>query len=157
MEPLYTNPNVPTVEQTYRTNVIIWAAMLISQIMFLVVIYFAKPELFRLNSATNDFPTAMTPIIYILAFLGLVTFGLSFVLKARFLKLASENRAIGLTQTGHILAYALCEATSLFGLMVAFAFSFPLFFVWFVVGTIGIMLHYPRRESFQAAAFTGIN
>lgn len=156
MQPIYTNPKVPTVEQVYRTNIILWAAMLASQLMLLVVLYFAKPELFKLSS-TAGFSTAINPIVFILAFLGLVTFALSFVLKARFLKLAIENRTVGLIQTGQILAYALCEATSLFGLVAAFAFSFSLFFVWFVAGIIGILLHFPRRDSFQAAAFTGIN
>lgn len=156
MQPIYTNPKVPTLEQAYRANIIIWAAILMSQIMFVVLLYFAKPELFRLDLVTNP-AAAINPVIYILAFLGLTTFALSFVLKARFLKLAIENRAVGLLQTGQILAYALCEATSLFGLVTAFAFNFSLFFVWLIVGVIGVLLHFPRRDSFQAAAFTGIN
>ncbi|MEP6924208.1 MAG: hypothetical protein ABI954_07070 [Pyrinomonadaceae bacterium] len=156
MEPIYTNPKVPTVEQLYRTNTVIWAATLMSQLMFIVLLYFAKSELFRLDSVAN--PTiAINPVIYILAFLGLTTFALSFVLKTRFLKLASENRAVGLVQTGQVVAYALCEATSLFGLVAAFAFNFPLFFLWFIVGIVGVLLHFPRRDAFQAAAFTGIN
>lgn len=156
MQPIYTNPKIPTVEQVYRTNIILWAAMLMSQLMFIAVLYFAKPELFNLNSAMS-FPTVINPVVFILAFLGLVTFVLSFVLKSRFLKLAIENRVVGLVQTGHILAYALCEATSLFGLVAAFAFGFPLFFIWFVIGVAGVLLHFPSRDSFQAAAFTGIN
>jgi F0F1-type ATP synthase membrane subunit c/vacuolar-type H+-ATPase subunit K len=156
MQPIYTNPKVPTVEQVYRTSTVIWAAMLISQLLLVAVLYFAKPELFNLRSAAS-FPTAINPAVFILAFLGLATFAVSFVLKSRFLKLANENRVVGLVQTGHILAYALCEATSLFGLVAVFAFNFPLFFVWFVIGIAGVLLHFPNRDSFQAAAFTGIN
>ncbi len=155
MEPIYTNPQVPTVEQVYRTNVFIWAGILISQVLFLIVLYFTKPDLFRLNPTTNS-PTAVSPIIYLLAFVGLATFALSFVLKARFVKLAIESKAAGLVQTAYILAYALCEATSLLGFVAAFAFDFSLFFAWFVVGIIGLVLHFPRREAFQAAAFTGV-
>ena len=155
MEPIYTNPQVPTVEQIYRTNVFIWAGILMSQIIFLLVLYFTKPELFRLNSAVNS-NTVNSPVIYLLAFFGLATFALSFVLKARFLKFAIENKAAGLVQTAYILASALCEATALFGLVAAFAFNFWLFFAWFLVGIIGILFHFPRRAAFQAAAFTGV-
>lgn len=156
MQPIYTNPKLPTVEQVYRTNLILWAAMLMSQLMLFIVLYFAKSELFNMTRAAN-FSNGINPVIFVLAFLGLATFVLSFVLKARFLKFAIENRAVGLVQTGHILAYALCEATSLFGLVAAFAFNFSLFFAWFIVGIVGLLLHFPRRDSFQAAAFTGIN
>ena len=155
MEPIYTNPQVPTVEQIHRTHIFIWAGILMSQVMFLLVIYFVKPELFGFSSAVGSV-TVTSPIVYLLAFFGLATCALSFILKNRFLKLAIENKAVGLVQTAYILAYALCEATTLFGLVAAFAFNFSLFFVWFIGGIIGIVLHFPRRESFQAAAFTGL-
>ena len=36
-------------EDTYKTLVILWFALLMSQVMFLVVIFFAKPEIFKFD------------------------------------------------------------------------------------------------------------
>jgi hypothetical protein len=46
MQPVYQNPDVPSTESVYRTNVILWAAMLMSQFLFLIVLYFVKPQVF---------------------------------------------------------------------------------------------------------------
>lgn len=154
-QPVYQNPKIPSIEQVYRTNLILWAAMLMAQIMLLVMLFFTKKELFNFNVFAE--PVTVKPIIGIFAVLGMLTFALSFILKNRFLRLAVKNQTIGMAQTGQILAYALCEGTSLLGVAVAFAFGFPYFFLWFVVGILGILIHFPRRDNFIAAGFKGIN
>lgn len=44
----HTNQN-QNVEQSYRTMVIIWFALLNSQLLLLVVLYFAKPKVFEFD------------------------------------------------------------------------------------------------------------
>ena len=162
-QPIYKNPNVPDTNQIYRTSILVWAAMLFSQLMFLVVVLLARPKIFNFGTRTSgdgsnqDLLLALNPVMIILGVLGLATVAVSFVLKSRMLKLAIDNKQIGLVPTAQILAYALCEATTLFGLFIALAFNSPLFFAWFAVGVTGILLHFPRRNDFAAASFTGIN
>ena len=86
----------------------------------------------------------------------MITFALSFVIKMRTLKYAIDNKSVELVQTGQIVAYALSEAVSLFGLLAGFAAGSQFFFLFFAVGIVGMLLHFPRRENFHAAAFTGI-
>lgn len=161
MQPVYQNPNQPTTEGVYRTNTIMWAAMLISQFMFFVVIYFAKPQVFEFIGANNgeivrDEPVSYFPIFIVLAVVAVIVFALSFVIKSRLLKYAIDSKNVELVQQAQIVAYALCEAVSLFGMVVAFTVNSRFFFLWFVVGILGMLLHFPRREHFHAAAFTGI-
>lgn len=163
--PIYKNPNAPDADQIYRTNRIVWAAMLFSQMMFLVLVFFARPRLFSFSASgtgeagglSSNFVTAGSPILIFLAVIALITFTLSFVLKTRMLKLAIDNKQIELAQSAQIVAYALCEVTTLFGLIAAFAFNSGLFFAWFALGIFGLLLHFPRRRNFEAASFTGIN
>lgn len=153
---VYNNPQNPTVEGIYLVNLIIWAAMLLSQFLFLLIIYFTRAELFNLEALRNA-PLVIEAVPFVLLIAGLTTFAVSFVLKFRFERLAIKNRAVILVQTGQIVAFALSEATSLFGFVAAFSFQTRWFFLWFALGILGILLHFPRRAAFQAAAFKGIN
>lgn len=156
MQPVYKNPNTPTIEQVYRTNLIIWFAMLMAQVMFFLPSFFAKPELFKFAELWNS-STEINPVIWILAVMAIVVFALSFVIKSRFLRLAIENRSVQAVNTAQIVAYALSEAITLFGLLTAFAFNFRFFFLFFALGILALVLHFPRRENFNAAAFKGIH
>lgn len=139
-------------EQNYKTLVIIWAALLFSQIMLLVVVFFAKPEVFRFDSA-KPLLGENAVLIIAFAFVALANLAFSFVMKKRAFQQAIEKQQIAYVQTGLILAYAFCEATSLLGIVLAFAFSYQYFFVWFALGIIGVGLHFPRREDVIAASY----
>jgi hypothetical protein len=70
------------VEQNYKTLLMIWFALLVSQVMFLVVIFFAKPEVYRFDFGK---PLFGENAVMVLAFaaLAVVNFALSFVMKKR--------------------------------------------------------------------------
>lgn len=87
------------------------------------------------------------------AFLALASFVLSFVMKKRSFEEAVAKQKIAFVQTGFITACALCEAISLLGVVLAFAFSHQYFFLWFALGSLGIILHFPRRENVIAASY----
>lgn len=150
------NPKPVNIEAQYRTNVIIWLAMLFSQFMFLVLIFFAKPELYNfseLERAKFEIP----PVVIALIFASLMTVAMSFVMKAKFLKTAVEQQKTEMVQTALIVALALCEAASLFGVVSAFAFNFRYFFAFMAIGILGFLLHFPRREHYIAASFKSFN
>ncbi len=92
-------------------------------------------------------------LIFALAFAGISTFLMSFILKSKYIKQAIDQQNVGLIQTAMIIGCALSEATTLFGLVLAFAFSYQYFFLWFALGILGIILHFPRRENLIAASF----
>ncbi len=141
------------IEPQYKTLTMIWAALLSSQFLFLVVLYFAKPEVFRFDFSKPLLDGENSFIIIAFALVGVSTFLMSFVMKSKFIKQAIDGQNVGLIQTAMIIGCALCEATTLFGLILAFAFSYQYFFLWFALGILGIILHFPRRENLVAASF----
>jgi uncharacterized membrane protein len=131
---------------------IIWAAMIFSQLMLLIVVYFAKPEVYRFDFSKPVLGDN-AGLIVAFAAIAVVNLAVSFVMKKRSLQQAIEKQQIGLVQTGQILAYAFCEAVSLLGIVLAFAFSYQYFFVWAALGIVGIVLHFPRRDDLIAASY----
>lgn len=142
----------PSIEKQYQTLVIIWFALLVSQVLFLGVVYFAKPEVYKFDFSRPFFGENFA-IAATFAILALSVVALSFVLKAKFYNRAINEQKPALVQTGLVVAVALCEAASLFGLVLAFAFSFQYFFLWIALGILGVILHFPRRDSLFAAAY----
>ncbi len=72
------------VEGQYRILTIIWLALLVSQLLLLVVIFFAKPEVFRLDFSKSLLGenVMMTGMFALLAISNLV---MSFVLSKKYL------------------------------------------------------------------------
>ena len=139
-------------EGAYKTLVIIWFALLMSQVMFLVVIFIAKPEVFKFDF-TKPLLGENAPIVIVLAVLAVANFGLSFVMKKRSYQQAIAEQKIQYVQTGLILACALCEVISLLGIVLAFAFAYQYFFAWSALGIFGIILHFPKRDTVIAASY----
>ncbi|MBK9162903.1 MAG: hypothetical protein IPM21_03185 [Acidobacteria bacterium] len=55
--------------------------------------------------------------------------------------------------TGLIVACAVCESISLMGFVLAIAFGYQYFFFWFIIGIIGIFMHFPRRQHLLEAVY----
>ena len=140
------------VERHYQTLAIICLALLVSQLMLLVVLFFAKREIYNFDFSKS--PLGENPmIIVVFAVLGLSTFLISFVLRKKFLDQAIGEQKPALVQTALVVGCALCEATTLFGLVLAFAFHYQFFFLWFALGILGIILHFPKRDNLIAASY----
>ena len=146
------NEPKPNLVAQYQSLVIIWGAILMSQIMFLVVLFVTKKELFEFRF---DQPVTGQSGSMILGFavVALTCVGFSFAFKRRFFERAVEQQEPNLIQTGTIIALALCEASSLIGLCLAFAFDYQYFFAWFVLGIAGILFHFPRQNDLLAAGY----
>jgi len=156
------NPK-PNIEAQYKTLLILWAALLVSQLMFLVLLFFTRPKLFQfdfrqsiLGEGTGD--SGSTPAMIIGFGVAAVTAVLfSFAFRRRLNERAVAAQDTSLVQTGLIIALALCEASSLFGLALAFAFDYQYFFFWFAFGILGMALHVPRRDELHAASYKSQN
>ncbi len=145
------NPN-PNVEQQYRVLSVIWFVLLFSQMMFLVVVFITRPEVFNFDFSKPAFGEN-PPLTIAFAVLAVINFSLSFVVEKRAVAQAVAEQKPQYMQTGLIVACALCEAISLLGLVLAFAFSYQYFFAWFALGILGIVLHFPKRDNINAASY----
>ena len=151
-------PGTPSIEARYKSLLILWAALLMSQLMFLVLIFFTRPKLFQFDftrSILGEGPgdSGATPAMIIGFGVAAVTAVLfSFAFRRRLNERAVAAQDTSLVQTGLIIALALCEASSLFGLALAFAFDYQYFFLWFALGILGMVLHFPKRYELHAAS-----
>jgi hypothetical protein len=141
-----------SVEQSYRTLVIIWAALLMSQLLFLVLIYFVKPEVYKFDFS-QPLLGKEPALVFILGIMSIADFVASLVLRRKYLNQAVAEQNIGLVQTAMIVGCALCEAISLFGLLLVFLQNYQYFFAFFALAILGMILHFPRRESVIAASY----
>ena len=134
----------------YQTLVALWGALLVSQIIFLIIVYSVKPDLFTLDF-TQPF-LGKHPIVTILfATVAIAVFVLSFLLRNQHMRRAVRDQDTSCVQTGLLLGCALSEISSMLGLVLAFVFDYQYFFAWIALGMIGVLLHFPRRTNLLAA------
>ena len=147
------------VKWIYLTTIAIWFAIFVSQFLLLSVIYFAKPDLFSFDFTKPFLSNENSVLLIVLSVLGITTFSISLFLKLIALKKLINEQPADNFQNSIILAFvtifncALCEATSLFGLLSAFVFDYQYFFLWFALGIFGMILHFPRRENLNTVNY----
>jgi hypothetical protein len=140
------------VEHLFRTTKIVWVVFFVSQISLLMALFLAKKEIFGFDFRQSLFgEEPIVPIIF--GMMALLNFGLSFFLKSQATKRALEAQNPKQVQTATILGLAFCESISIMGLVLAFAFNYRYFFLWFALGILGILLHFPSRDNFMAAGY----
>ena len=140
------------IEQMYRTLAILWFALFVSQFLFLLIIYFVKPELFRFDFSQPPLGKN-APIIIIFALASIFNIAISFFLKKKYLGQAIADKNLHFVQTAMIVGCAMCESVSLFGLMLAFVADYQYFFLWFLLGIGATIFHFPRRDHLFAAGY----
>lgn len=131
---------------------VLWAALLTSQLLLILLVFMTRPKLFQFDFTQ---PIAGPSLAMTLGFaVAAVTAALlSFAFRKRLNERAAAEQNTAHVQTGLIIALALCESSTLFGLALAFAFEYQYFFLWIALGVIGMLLHFPRRESLIAASY----
>ena len=140
------------IEQMYRTLAILWFALFVSQFLFLLVIFFAKPELFRFDFS-QPLLGKNAPVIIIFALVSVLNIAISFFLKKKYLNQAIAEKNVHFAQTALIVGCAMCESVSLFGMMLAFVADYQYFFLWFILGIGATIFHFPRRDNLIAAGY----
>src|SRR5215218_5563976 len=132
------------VEVEYKTLVVIWGGLLLSQLTFAAIVYFVKPQLFRIDTSLPVM-SEKPLIVLVFAAAAIVVFALSFILRNQYIRRAINDHDAGCVQTGLALGCALSEMCSILGLILALAFNYQYFFFWVALGLIGILLHFPRK------------
>ena len=140
------------VQVKYETLVIVWLALLTSQVLFFALVWFVKPEIFSYETPPPFFGD-MPLVIFVFAASAIAFLLLSFVLSRQHINRAIRDQDAGCVQTGLVLGCALSEVPSLLGLVLAFAFGYPYFYVWIALGTLGMLLHFPRKGNLDAATY----
>lgn len=138
------NLNDRKLEDRYRIMIVLWAAITGSCVLLFVLTKLVAPQ-----SAVNGNSDAVTLALLVMSF---TMFGLSFVLKKKTLEQAFHRQSIAGVQTALIIALALCEAICLFGLAAFFALHSPYYYAFFIIGAIGLLLHFPRRSHLYDAS-----
>jgi uncharacterized protein YacL len=150
-------PTTPNIEARYKTMLVLWAALLMSQVIFVLIVFITRPKLFQFGftqpALGERSGTGSTGALIIgFAAAAVTSVILSFAFRRRLNERAVAAQDTGLVQSGLIIALALCEASSLFGLALAFAFEYQYFFLWIALGILGMALHFPKRDELYAAS-----
>lgn len=141
-----------SIDERYQKLRVVWSVLLTSQFFLLSVVFFSKNELFKFEF-TQPLAGNNPVMVLVLAVVGLTSFALSFFMRWRMLKQAEAEQNPDFVQTALIISCALCESISLFGLVLAFALEYQYFFLWFGLGILGIILHFPRKQALLAATY----
>lgn len=139
-------------DQMHKTLIIIWGAMIFSQLMFLAVVFFTKPEFlsFNFSKPLLGENAIVTAALAAAAFMSVV---LSFVLAPHFKNQGISQQKPELIQTALVIGCAFCEACSLIGIVLAFAFNYQYFFLFIGLGVLATIFHFPKKSDLDAAAF----
>ena len=131
---------------------IIWLGLFSSQLMFALVSFIAKPELLKFDLAAP--PLGAEPMVpAVFGLLGLMLIAASFIIKAGFNRKATDAQDPAMVQTGMLVACAMCEAASIFGVVLAFSHSYQFFFLWIAAAMAGMAFHFPSRTAIMNASF----
>jgi len=137
---------------TYQNLVVIWFALLMSQVIFFVVASFIKPGLASFDAST-PFLTVKPAIILAFSVSAIVFFGLGLILNRQHNTRAIRDRDATCMQTGLTIGCALSEIPSVLGLILALAFDYPYYYLWIALGAFGVLLHFPRKGNLDAANY----
>ena len=131
----------PDLDARYRTLLILWFAICMSVLLFLVLIYMSPV----VANENRNLTLALNSV-------GLVPVALSFLLKQRMLTKSVELQRLDLVQSGYVLAFALCESSALFGLMNHFLTGTKYYYFAFIIAGLGLMLHFPQKQNLVNAS-----
>lgn len=135
-----------TIETRINSIRILWFAMLLSVGVYFAVSLFVK----RSEDVAANASLSMALLVA-----GVSTTLISFLIKAKLLAKAVEQRNLAMVQQGYIVTFAITEFAALLGLLDFFATSDRYYFVLFIIAAGGMLLHFPRREPVENAAFKG--
>ena len=77
----------------------------------------------------------------------------SFLVKSKLLARAINEQQLQLVQPAYVLALAMCEVPALLGMLVFFTTANRNYYVLMIIAAIGQLLHFPRREHLENAAY----
>lgn len=97
--------------------------------------------------------TENSNLSFILLGVAVLTTVTSFLIKNKLLTNAVERQQMALVQQAYIATWAITEVAALLGLVDFFATGNRYYYVLFIIAAVGMLLHFPRREPVESAAF----
>lgn len=129
------------VDALFRVLMILWFAMLMSLMMFLLVIRFSQ-----VKAVHNPGMSLMLNSI------GVVPLAISFLLKAKLLDKSVAAQRPDLVQSAYVVSFALCEMSALLGLIDHFLTGSGYYYLGFAFAGLGMLLHFPQKKHLLAAS-----
>ena len=125
------------IELRIRTLRMLWIGMLSSiGVYYMFTLFVGRPENVEPNGT----------LFLALVIVALSTTLISFFIKNKLLSRAVEQRQVQLVQQAYIVAWALSEVAALLGVLVFFLTGDRYYYILFIIGAFGQLLHFPRRE-----------
>ena len=123
---------------------IIWMALLMTVFIYYVITFFVK----RPDDVVPN-PT-LSLVLICVAVLALL---LSFLIKNRLLTKAVDQQHLGMVQQAYVVTWAINEVAALLGLLDFFTTADRYYHALFIIGALGLLFHFPRREPVVNAGF----
>ena len=142
-QPLNQKDAQPNLEVRIRAMRTLWIGMLLT-----IGLYYGLTLYAGRRQDIDPNPT----LSLILIGVGVMTTLISFVIKSRLLPQAVEERQPQQVQQAYVVSWALTEVASLLGLVDFFATGHAHYYLLFIIGACGLLLHFPRREHVLNAA-----
>jgi hypothetical protein len=132
------------IELRIRTMRTLWLALVLSVVMYFVFTIFVG----RNENATLNNTLSLTLIV-----VALSAVLISFLLKNKLVNRAVEQQQVPMVQQAYVVTWAIAEVGALLGLLDFFVTGNPYYYVPMLIAAAGQLLHYPRREHVENAAF----
>lgn len=133
-------------EARLRTMRILWGAFLISIGLYTLYTVFGAPSGDAVGEGGDDLT-----LLAAFAAIAFASVAASFPIKQRLYAQAAERSDPAKFQQGFIIAEVLCEISALMGLVAIFVTMNRYAYALFVLGALGQLLHFPRRDQLAAA------
>lgn len=137
--------NQPTTQlaaSRYRGLVLIWCAQMFALALLFVVAFVVS---------TTVHASAGETVFVALAAAGMSFVGLSFVVKSVFAARAITQHRPDLVTTAYVLAFMLCEACAILGVVAHFITGARESLYFFAPSALGFLLNFPRRRHVEDA------
>lgn len=141
-------------DERYQTILMLWAAFLMSIVMYFVFMQFIFPGVSTPADSQNSvliIGSIGTSALFVIA---------SFFVKGKLLEASVEKQDLGLVQKAVVLASAMCEVAALLGVVSGLVLKSRVSYVLFLMAAAGVVLHFPRRSQLEAASYkknSGLN
>ena len=123
---------------------IIWMALLMTVFIYYVITFFVK----RPDDVVPN-PT-LSLVLICVAVLALL---ISCLIKNRLLTKAVDQQHLGMVQQAYVVTWAINEVAALLGLLDFFTTADRYYHALFIIGALGLLFHFPRREPVVNAGF----
>ncbi|SRR6266571_61068 len=135
------NQKPVTVDERFRTLLILWVGLSLSLVIYLTFIHFVP-----VVAAPNQ------KLTFLLNTAGLIPVATSFLTKQVLIGKAIESQRVEQVHTAYILSWALCEVAGLLGLLDNRATGSRYYYIGFAIAGLGMLLHFPQKKHLLAAS-----